>query len=108
MSKEIEAQVLFINYSDVMSLIKKMGGELKFDWVKFRIAVFSPCLTIDEQKEKYGLIFTRVRDEGRGIITITTKFFHFLKCLFHLVNTKELFLNLQEYYQISFLLLKCI
>ena len=73
MSKEIEAQVLFINYSDVMSLIKKMGGELKFDWVKFRIAVFSPCLTIDEQKEKYGMIYTRVRDEGKGVITITTK-----------------------------------
>ena len=73
MSKEIEAQILYINYDNVISQIKKMGAELKFDWIKFRISAFNPCLTQEEQKEKYGLIFTRVRDEGRGIITITTK-----------------------------------
>ena len=73
MSKEIEAQILFINYDDIIEKLKKYNAELKFDWVKFRIAVFNPCLSINEQKEKYDTIFTRVRDEGLGKITITTK-----------------------------------
>jgi hypothetical protein len=50
-----------------------MCAKQKFDWVKFRIAVFNPCISIDEQKEKYDLIFTRVRDEGGDVRTITTK-----------------------------------
>lgn len=73
MSAEIEAQILFIDYDKVLNIIKKMGAKQKFDWVKFRIAVFNPCMTIDEQKEKYDLIFTRVRDEGADVRTITTK-----------------------------------
>jgi hypothetical protein len=73
MTTEIEAQVLNINYDDVITEIKKFGAIQKYDWVKFRIAVFHPCLTIEEQKEKYGFIFTRIRDEGMGKVTITTK-----------------------------------
>jgi hypothetical protein len=73
MSTEIEVQILHINYDDIIKKIKKLGGKIKFDWIKFRIAVFYPCLSLKEQKEKYDLIFTRVRDEGLGKITITTK-----------------------------------
>jgi hypothetical protein len=73
MSKEIEAQILFINYDEIIEKLKKLNSKLKFDWIKFRIAIFHPCLTLDEQKEKYDLIFTRVRDEGQGTVTITTK-----------------------------------
>ena len=73
MSKEIEAQILFINYDEIIEKLKKLNAKLKFDWIKFRISVFNPCLSLDEQKEKYNLIFTRVRDEGYGIVTITTK-----------------------------------
>ena len=73
MSTEIEAQILFIDYNKIIKKLKSYDAQLKFDWVKFRIGVFHPCLSIEEQKEKYNLIFTRVRDEGKGTITITTK-----------------------------------
>jgi adenylate cyclase class IV len=73
MSKEVEAQILYIDYDKIIDKIKSLNAELKFDWTKFRIAVFHPCLSLEEQKEKYDLIFTRVRDEGKGITTITTK-----------------------------------
>ena len=73
MSSEIEAQILFINYDKIIDKIKSLDAKLKFDWTKFRIGVFHPCLSVEQQKEKYNLIFTRVRDEGAGVITITTK-----------------------------------
>jgi hypothetical protein len=73
MSKEVEAQILYIDYDKVIDKIKSLDAELKFDWVKFRIAVFNPCLTPEEQSSKYNVIFTRVRDEGLGTTTITTK-----------------------------------
>jgi len=73
MSKEIEAQVLFINYNEIIPKLKSLGCKLKFDWTKFRIAVFNPCMSQDEQKQKYDIIYTRVRDEGLGVVTITTK-----------------------------------
>ena len=73
MPAEVEAQILHINYDDIITKIKTLGAKQKFDWIKFRIAVFNPCMSISEQKEKYNLIFTRVRDEGLGKITITTK-----------------------------------
>ena len=73
MSKEIEAQVLFIDYDKILTKLKDMKSEMKFDWTKFRIATFFPCLSIEKQNELYNVIFTRVRDEGKGNVTITTK-----------------------------------
>ena len=73
MAAEIEAQVFNIDYDVIIKKITELGAKQKHDWVKFRIAVFNPCLSIEEQNEKYNMIFTRVRDEGLGKITITTK-----------------------------------
>ncbi len=73
MSKEIEAQVLFIDYDNIMRKLKSMKCEMKFDWTKFRIATFFPCLSLEKQNELYNVIYTRVRDEGKGNVTITTK-----------------------------------
>jgi len=73
MSKEIEAQVLFIDYDEIIKKLDKLNAKIKFDWTKFRIATFFPCLPIEKQNELYNVIFTRVRDEGKGNITITTK-----------------------------------
>jgi hypothetical protein len=73
MSKEIEAQILNIDYDEIINKIKNMGASMKFDWIKFRIGIFHPCLSLEEQKNKYSLIYTRVRDEGKGIVNITTK-----------------------------------
>ena len=73
MSKEIEAQILYIDYDTTIKKIKSLGAKMKFDWVKFRIAVFHPCMSEKERNEKYEMIFTRVRDEGLGTVTITTK-----------------------------------
>lgn len=73
MSKEIEAQIAGVKYDEIIKKIKEQGATMKFDWTVFRIAVFFPCLSREQMKEKYDLIFTRVRDEGSGKRTITTK-----------------------------------
>ena len=73
MSKEIEAQILFIDYDEIIKKLDKMNAKIKFDWTKFRIATFFPCLSIEKQNELYNVIYTRVRDEGKGNVTITTK-----------------------------------
>ena len=73
MAAEIEAQIFNIDYDVIIKKITELGAKPKHDWVKFRIAVFNPCLSIEEQNEKYNMIFTRVRDEGLGKVTITTK-----------------------------------
>ena len=73
MPKEVEAQILFIDYDEIIKKLKTINAEMVKDWIKFRIGVFYPCLSLEEQKAKYNLIFTRVRDEGLGTVTITTK-----------------------------------
>jgi hypothetical protein len=52
MAAEIEAQIFNIDYDVIIKKIMELGAKPKHDWVKFRIAVFNPCLSIEEQNEK--------------------------------------------------------
>jgi adenylate cyclase class 2 len=66
MPSEIEAQILEVDYYKVVKSLKKLGAKRVFPWRLFKIAAFFTCAAGDQR-------FSRVRDEGSGKITLTTK-----------------------------------
>ena len=66
MPAEVEAQILDIDYKTVVKQLRKVGAKRVFPWRLFKVAAFFTCGVADKR-------FTRVRDEGSGTVTMTTK-----------------------------------
>ena len=66
MPAEVEAQILDIEYEKVVKRLRKLGAKRVFPWRLFKVAAFFTCGVGDKR-------FTRVRDEGSGSVTMTTK-----------------------------------
>lgn len=66
MPAEVEAQILEVDYKTVVKRLKKLGAKRLFAWRMFKIAAFYTCGADNKR-------FTRVRDEGAGVVTLTTK-----------------------------------
>lgn len=63
---EVEAQILDIDYNKVVNKLRKLGAKRVFKWRLFKVSAFFTCGVTDKR-------FTRVRDEGSGTVTMTTK-----------------------------------
>lgn len=66
MPTEVEAQILDIDYNKVVTKLRKLGAKRIFKWRLFKVAAFFTCGVGDNR-------FSRVRDEGSGTVTMTTK-----------------------------------